>query len=74
MVNSYHHQAVKVLPEGFRLSGRSNDGVIEGIESYNHTFVIAAQCHFELLWEKQPVWFDLYRAFIKASEDYTKRK
>jgi putative glutamine amidotransferase len=70
VVNSYHHQAVRKLPEGFIVSATSSDGIIEGIESLNHSFVIATQCHIERLWESDPRWLDLYRAFVSASESY----
>lgn len=33
LVNSYHHQAVQNVAPGFRVSAKSPDGVIEGIES-----------------------------------------
>ena len=45
-VNTFHHQAVTRLPEGFVLSARSDDGLIEGFEKEN---VIAVQWHPERL-------------------------
>jgi len=36
-VSSAHHQAVKALAPGFRISASSEDGIIEGIES-DHVF------------------------------------
>lgn len=32
-VNSFHHQAVKEVPQGFRVTAMSADGIIEGMES-----------------------------------------
>jgi len=32
MTNSFHHQAVKEPGDGFRVTGRSDDGVVEAIE------------------------------------------
>lgn len=43
-VNSYHHQAIKDLAEGFVVSARSSDGLIEAIEKDN---IIAVQWHPE---------------------------
>jgi putative glutamine amidotransferase len=43
-VNSYHHQAVKDLPVGFKAAAYSPEGFIEGIEKDN---VIAVQWHPE---------------------------
>ena len=35
-VNSHHHQAVKKIAPGFRVTAVSTDGVIEGIESTDY--------------------------------------
>ena len=72
-VNSYHHQSVKEVAPGFKVTARAPDGVIEGIESFTHSFVLGIQCHIELLWDKDPRWLNLYRAFINASEKYYNR-
>lgn len=32
IVNSFHHQAIKDVPDGFRVAARSADGVIEAVE------------------------------------------
>jgi putative glutamine amidotransferase len=73
VVNSYHHQSVKDLAPGFKVSARCSDGIVEGIESLKHGFVLGVQCHIELLWEKDPRWFALYGAFVRASEDYYRK-
>lgn len=44
--NSRHHQAVKRLAKGFRITGRAPDGVVEAIESER---VIGVQFHPERL-------------------------
>ena len=46
-VNSWHHQSVKQLGKGLRVSARSGDGVIEGIESSEGKPILAVQCHPE---------------------------
>lgn len=50
-VNSFHHQAVKTPPPGFRVSAMSEDGVIEAIESSEYKSVIGVQWHPECLEE-----------------------
>jgi putative glutamine amidotransferase len=70
MVNSYHHQSVKDTAPGLKVVARAPDGVIEGIESVHHPFVIGVQCHIELLWDKDSRWFNLYKTFVKACEEY----
>lgn len=46
-VNSFHHQAVASVPEGFCISATSSDGVIEAIESTEQKSVLGVQWHPE---------------------------
>jgi putative glutamine amidotransferase len=46
-VNSSHHQAIKTVAPGLKITAKSDDGVIEGIESTNSNFVVAVQWHPE---------------------------
>jgi len=46
-VNSAHHQAVDKLGSGLKISGKSKDGIIESIESFNHKWCIGIQWHPE---------------------------
>ena len=46
-VNSFHHQAVKEPPLGFRVCARSADGVIEAIESTEFKSMLGVQWHPE---------------------------
>jgi putative glutamine amidotransferase len=47
-VNSDHHQAVRSVGEGLRVSARSPDGVIEAIESTDpNWFCVGVQWHPE---------------------------
>jgi putative glutamine amidotransferase len=47
LVNSHHHQAVRAMPTGVRVSARSADGVIEAIEHPGKKFVLGIQWHPE---------------------------
>lgn len=51
-VNSYHHQALRNMPEGFIVSGVASDGVIEAFESTKHPFALGIQWHPESLLTK----------------------
>jgi putative glutamine amidotransferase len=64
-VNSIHHQAVKSLAHGFRVNAMSEDGIIEGIESINHHFLIGVQWHPEFLLNSLDKI--LFQCFISAS-------
>lgn len=46
--NSFHHQAIKDLGNGFKVSARAKDGVIEGIEREDG-YVVALQWHPEMM-------------------------
>ena len=46
-VNSFHHQAVKEVPQGFRVTAMSADGIIEGMESSTFRPILGVQWHPE---------------------------
>ncbi len=46
-VNSFHHQAVKEVPQGFRVTAMSEDGIIEGMESTTFRPILGVQWHPE---------------------------
>ena len=48
-VNSFHHQAVKEVAPGFRVTARSSDGVIEAMESTECKSMMGVQWHPEYL-------------------------
>ena len=46
-VNSFHHQAVKEVPQGFRVTATASDGIIEGMESTSFRPILGVQWHPE---------------------------
>ncbi len=46
-VNSLHHQAVKEVAPGLRVTGRAEDSVIEALEDPDRRFLISVQWHPE---------------------------
>ena len=46
-VNSFHHQAVKEVPAGFRVTAVAPDGIIEGMESTTFRPILGVQWHPE---------------------------
>ena len=64
MVNSAHHQAIKVPGKGLIVNAISNDGVIEGIEDPTKTFCIGVQWHPEFFIQGSDN--KLLKAFINA--------
>ncbi|WP_307552352.1 MULTISPECIES: gamma-glutamyl-gamma-aminobutyrate hydrolase family protein [unclassified Paenibacillus] len=66
-VNSFHHQAVRSVPEGFDVTALSSDGIVEAYESKQHHFVLGVQWHPENLAQKNDVYsLRLFNAFIEA--------
>ncbi len=63
-VNSYHHQAVKRVAPGFRVTAQASDGVIEGIERIDGHFVAGVQWHPEMLAADDPVQQALFDGFV----------
>jgi putative glutamine amidotransferase len=62
-VNSRHHQAVKDVARGFRVSATAPDGVIEAIESPDGRWLVAVQWHPENLTNDE-VSRNLFREFV----------
>jgi putative glutamine amidotransferase len=69
-VNSFHHQSVKRVADGMRVTARSPDGVIEGIESTDDDWwVMAVQWHPEEMTDSAEPWDrGLFKAFAKKLE------
>jgi putative glutamine amidotransferase len=66
VVNSRHHQAVDRVGRGLRVSARSADGRVEGIERPDRTFVLAVQWHPEDLLDSHPAARKFFLAFAEA--------
>lgn len=66
-VNSFHHQSVKRVADGMRVTAKSPDGVIEGMESMDRDWwVIAVQWHPEEMTSSAEAWDrDLFSAFAQ---------
>ena len=62
-VNTTHHQAVKVLGRDLVTNALAEDGVIEGIESTKHRFVLGLQWHPEVLAPRQLLQRRIFSAF-----------
>lgn len=65
-VNTTHHQSVKKLGKGLIVNATAEDGVIEGIESQNDSFVLGVQWHPEFLLDRDPCQRKIFTAFVLA--------
>jgi gamma-glutamyl-gamma-aminobutyrate hydrolase PuuD len=48
-INSFHHQAVREPAPGLRVTARSEDGIIEAVESESYRWLLGVQWHPERL-------------------------
>lgn len=65
-INSLHHQAVQQAGDGIEIVARDRDGLVQGIESRDHDFLIGVQWHPEWLVFNRPQQ-RLIRALVKAA-------
>jgi len=66
-VNSRHHQSVKMLAPGFKVSATAPDGVIEAIEDPAATFCLGVQWHPENFW-RTGEFRSLFEGFLNAAQ------
>lgn len=70
-VNSLHHQGIREAQRSPRLMASAysvEDGLIEGLESPNHSWVIGFQCHPERHDEVPRSFSNLFAAFYERAE------
>jgi putative glutamine amidotransferase len=65
-VNSRHHQAVKDVAKGFRVTATAPDGVIEAIEDPAARFCLGVQWHPENFW-RTGEFRALFEGFLEAA-------
>jgi len=67
-VNSFHHQAVDEPAPPLRVVARAPDGLVEGVEAGDRSFVVGVQWHPERMVGHDPRQEALFAAFIEAAE------
>jgi putative glutamine amidotransferase len=66
VVNSYHHQAPLEVGDGLRAVAHAPDGVIEGLEAVDGSFVVGVQWHAEAMTDR-PEQAALFDALVEAA-------
>jgi putative glutamine amidotransferase len=67
-VNSSHHQAIANSGDGLRIVARSDDGIIEAVESTSHDhFVLGIQWHPERTFDEEPSSRAIFERFLEAA-------
>ncbi len=49
MVNTFHHQSINRLAEGYKVIAKSSDSVVEAIQKEDYPFLVGVQWHPEML-------------------------
>ncbi len=64
MVNSFHHQSIKAVAPGFRVTASAEDGVVEAIERTQGNFICGVQWHPEMMAQHgDKMMIQLFQAF-----------
>ena len=72
-VNSWHHQGLRDAQRAPGLLASSyhpTDGIVEGLESPAHDWVIGVQCHPEREWEVPRNFLHLFEGFVERAEAF----
>jgi putative glutamine amidotransferase len=72
--NSFHHQGIKAIAPGLRAVGWSPDGVVEGVESPGHAFVVGVQWHPEVMFTDHPEHLRPFAGLVAAAVAYRERR
>ena len=64
--NSFHHQALRNVADGLRVTAQAPDGVIEAVESPTHRYVVGVQFHPEETAPKDEKSRRLFESFVAA--------
>lgn len=70
VTNSHHHQTVKVVGKGLKITGRSKDGTIEALEATDYPWLVTCQFHPEMMTKESQEAQALFKAFVDACEEY----
>ena len=69
--NTIHHQAVKQLADGFKITARSADGIVEAMESKGSVFIMGVQFHPERMFDTEPRMKAIFKRFVEEAEKIT---
>lgn len=65
-VNSFHHQALKQVADGFQTVAQSSDQVVEAIESTDGALQLGVQWHPEMMQQADSIQAQLFARFVAA--------
>jgi putative glutamine amidotransferase len=72
-VNSSHHQAIRHIGNGLRVTALAPDGIVEGLEDPSHPFYVGVQWHPEDM-PGEASASSLFGAFVDAARQYAEKR
>jgi putative glutamine amidotransferase len=72
-VNSSHHQAIRDVGGGLRVTAHAPDGIVEGLEDPRHPFYVGVQWHPEDMSGERSA-SAIFGAFVEAARKYHETK
>ena len=66
LTNSLHHQAIKEPGSGIKVTGQTEDGIIEAFEADN---IVGIQWHPEHMAQHDPKMLQLFKDFVERSKE-----
>ena len=66
--NSYHHQCIKDVGTGLRITGVTADGIFEVLEASDHPFRVGLQWHPECMYLSCPAMAEIFERFILSAK------
>lgn len=64
LVNSFHHQSLKKIGNGFKIAAKAKDGIIEAIESDNEHWCLGLQFHPEMMAATEQKMQEIFNLFV----------
>lgn len=71
--NTFHHQVVKAVGKGLKVSATTGDGVIEALENEDGS-ILLVQFHPEELQDSVPETRNLFKHLVKKAAEFKKKK
>jgi putative glutamine amidotransferase len=73
-VNSAHHQTLKDVAPGLRITGRAHDGTVEMVEAPGKQFVLGVQWHPEKMFPQHADHANLFAQLVQEAPAYKAAK
>ena len=74
-MNSLHHQAIKRLGRGLKVTAHSEDGLVEAIElAEDYPFFLAVQWHPEEMFSEHSEQLKIFEQFVAKCREHAAQK